>query len=247
MYLKSLLLAVVGFLVSLSFVSGQKYTCCMPHRHTVYASVRSMSLSNCKDNQCNFNGQRVIHEKHMPDFFHRRYRLDLKIEMNDKVVSDWKTTMGFMEPYPSNFGIEYIFNATSCTCHQLTKQSPYLMVSCVDADYTLESVIDVGIETMEYVKGQRYVRTLQLNGTHTQRDVMVVQQVNKPQPPFPHKYDPYPADYDCAILYSETKIETRDHLGNLKELQTISSHFWNFKPFNTDADYVVPSYCPKCN
>src|SRR3989338_4703337 len=112
--------------VGSSSSSANKYTCCMPRHHTVHAKVERMDVSNCnpQTSQCQFNGLRVIREKHMPDFYHRRYRLDLSIEMNGRVVSD-ETTMGFMESYPSNFGIEYVYNKTSCQCKQLTKQSPY--------------------------------------------------------------------------------------------------------------------------
>ncbi|EFC38969.1 predicted protein [Naegleria gruberi] len=228
-------------------IKTPKYTCCMPRAHTVHAKVTRMGLSNCNpsNGDCHFDGMKIIREKHMPDFFHRRYRLDLQIEVNGKVVSD-ETTLGFMDTYPSNFGVEYVFNKTTCSCKQLTRQAAYLMVSCVDADYQLEGHVDIGIKSEDHIKSQKFVRTKQLHSNTTQIDVMVVQPVQtKPQPlPYP---DPYPSDYNCAIVYSDTRIESRDTKGQLNNLETISSECWDFLPFNTDSDYVLPSYCPKCH
>ena len=225
----------------------KKYTCCMPHAHTVHAKVNRVSLTNCENGQCQFGGYRVITEKHMPDFYHRRYRLDLKVEMNGQVVSD-ETTMGFLEPEPSNFGVEYVFNQTTCQCKQLTRpdQHPYLMLSCVDSDFEFDSIVQVGISSMQYVKAQKFVRSKTVNGT-TSTDVMIVQPVDSKQPPLPSKNDPYPADYDCAIIQEDSTVETRNEKGQLVSLGTISSFCWDFLPYNTDSDYVVPAYCPKCN
>ena len=218
------------------------HTCCMPREHTFHFEGSKTMLENCNGMNCN-SGFGVFRQRHMPDFYNRRYRLDSRIEINGQLVVD-NTVMGFMDPYPSSFGVEYTFNSTSCSCRKLTKQGEMLMVTCVEFDFDFEGDIAIGIETEDHVKAQKFVRRKQVNSNTTEIDTLIVQPIQRKAPPLPYP-DPYPCYYDCAIISMEGKTQIVDSNGGMISVSSYSGGSWNFKPFNTDADYVIPSHCQK--
>ncbi|KAL9649044.1 hypothetical protein ABK040_008421 [Willaertia magna] len=231
----SLALVLVCCFLSCYGVLAANNICCMPKAHTVHAKITRVNLDNCDANgNCKFNGKNVVIEKHMPDFYHDRYRLDLTTLKND-VVTSKQSTVGFVtDKVTMSQGFEYVFNETSCTCHKLTSKPPYLMVSCVTDDFTLDSTITIGLAQ----KAQKYVRTNNYAG-HDEREVRVAQPIRKVD-----------GVNECFIAFWTEETMDKDARGNVKAMSSMMIETWDFLPYNTDEDYLVPSYCPKatsCN
>ena len=173
--------------------------------------------------------------------------MDNRVEVNGQLVND-RTTMGFLEPEPSNFGVEYNFNTTHCTCKTLSKpdEHPDLMLSCVEPDFALDSTVRIGSVNLAHINAQKFVRGMISNGTVLQQS-MLIQPLDNQQKPLPSKNDPYPANFDCLIIQGESVQQDFNSNGQLVGMQKGSIFFYDFLPYNTDADFIVPSYCPKCS